>query len=136
VALRDGYCDAVDFLTPVNDPAFYQGVETRPGHLAAGLIAERPEARRPVLEALETQGAALIVGPSGAGKSALMWEAARTAPHTLVGAESYTDYLQRARILLGQLAPALERNIDGLLRGGKEPPANNLERLGEVHEAY
>lgn len=73
-ALRDGYCDVVDFLTPFNDPSFYQGVNTRPGHLAAGLVAERPNARHEVLSALESAGAALIVGLSGAGKSALMWE--------------------------------------------------------------
>lgn len=81
-ALRYGYCDAVDFLTQIDDPTFYQGVDTRPGHLAAGLVAERPDARRAVLAALEASGAALIVGLSGAGKSALMWEAARAARHT------------------------------------------------------
>lgn len=81
-ALRDGYCDAVDFLTPLHDPAFYQGVDTRPGHIAAGLVTERPESCRNVLDALEARGAALVVGPSGAGKSALMWEAARAARHT------------------------------------------------------
>ncbi|RON15621.1 hypothetical protein BK662_12830 [Pseudomonas frederiksbergensis] len=81
-ALRYGYCDAVDFLTPADDPRFYQGVDTRPSHLAAGLVAERPEARRAVLAALEACGAALIVGLSGTGKSALMWEAARAARHT------------------------------------------------------
>lgn len=81
-ALRDGYCDAIDFLTPLDDPTFYQGVNARPGHLAACLIAERPAARNELLAALEEQGAALIVGPSGAGKSALMWEAARASRHT------------------------------------------------------
>ncbi|MDN4629862.1 hypothetical protein, partial [Erwinia sp. PsM31] len=59
---RDGYCDVVDFLTPFNDPAFYQCVNTRPGHLAAGLVAERPNARHEVLSSLESAGAALIVG--------------------------------------------------------------------------
>lgn len=82
-ALRDGYCDSVDFLTPADDVAFYQGIDTRPGHLAAGLVAERPEARRAVLDALDARGAALIVGPSGAGKSALMWETARAARYTI-----------------------------------------------------
>lgn len=81
-ALRDGYCDVVDFLTPLNDLAFYQGVNTRPGHLAAGLVAERPNARPEVLAALGSAGAALIVGLSGAGKSALMWETARASRHT------------------------------------------------------
>lgn len=82
-ALRDGLCEGLDFLTPTNDPGFYQGVNTRPGHLAAGLVAERPETRGMVLDALETSGAALIVGQSGSGKSALMWEAARAVRHTV-----------------------------------------------------
>ncbi|GKW33467.1 hypothetical protein PEC730217_22470 [Pectobacterium carotovorum subsp. carotovorum] len=82
LALRDGYCDVVDFLTPFNDPFFYLGVNTRPGHVAAGFVAERPNARYEVLSALESAGAALIVGLSGAGKSALMWETARASRHT------------------------------------------------------
>ncbi|WP_417642669.1 hypothetical protein [Enterobacter kobei] len=83
MALREGYCDAVDFLTTVNEPAYYQGVDTRPAHIVAGLVVERPEARSAVLAALLTQRAALIVGPSGTGKSALMWEAARVSRHTV-----------------------------------------------------
>lgn len=82
-ALRDGLCEALDFLTPTDDPGFYQGINTRPGHLAAGLVAERPETRSIVLDALEASGATLIVGQSGSGKSALMWEAARAVRHTV-----------------------------------------------------
>ncbi|MEE3660827.1 hypothetical protein V2I52_02625 [Brenneria sp. g21c3] len=83
MALREGYCDAIDFLTTVDEPAFYQGVDTRPAHLASGLVVERPEARSAVLAALTTQRAALIVGVSGTGKSALMWETARVSRHTV-----------------------------------------------------
>ncbi|EPE1461576.1 hypothetical protein ACSGR4_001154 [Morganella morganii] len=83
MALREGYCDAIDFLTAVDEPAFYQGVDTRPAHIAAGLVVERPEARSAVLSMLATQRAALIVGQSGTGKSALMWETARVSRHTV-----------------------------------------------------
>lgn len=83
MALREGYCDAIDFLTTVDEPVFYQGVDTRPAHLAAGLVVERPEARSAVLTMLATQRAALIVGQSGTGKSALMWETARVSRHTV-----------------------------------------------------
>jgi len=83
MALRGGYCDAIDFLTTINEPAFYQGVDTRPAHLAAGLVVERPEARSAVLTILAAQRAALIVGQSGTGKSALMWETARVSRHTV-----------------------------------------------------
>ena len=83
LALRDGVCEPVDFLTPLNDPNFYLGVDVEPGHIAAGLVAERPRTRSALLEGIEQRRAALIVGPSGAGKSALMWEAANTLRHTV-----------------------------------------------------
>ncbi|MCL8382942.1 hypothetical protein [Xanthobacter aminoxidans] len=82
-ALRDGVCEPVDFLTPLNDPNFYLGVDAEPGHIAAGLVSERPRSRSALIEGIEQRRAALIVGPSGAGKSALMWEAANTLRHTV-----------------------------------------------------
>lgn len=82
-ALMDGVCEPVDFLTPLNDPNFYLGVNVEPGHIAAGLVAERPRSRSALVQGIEQRRAALIVGPSGAGKSALMWEAANTLRHTV-----------------------------------------------------
>ncbi|WP_244491112.1 hypothetical protein [Paramesorhizobium deserti] len=82
-ALRDGICEPVDFLTPLNDPNFYLGVDVEPGHIAAGLVAERPRTRSALVDAIEKRRAALIVGPSGAGKSALMWETANALRHTV-----------------------------------------------------
>lgn len=82
-ALRDGVCEPVDFLTPLNDPNFYLGVDVEPGHIAAGLVSERPRSRLAVVEGLEQRRAALIAGPSGAGKSALMWEVANRLRHTV-----------------------------------------------------
>lgn len=82
-ALRDGICEPIDFLTPLNDPNFYLGVDVEPGHIAAGLVAERPRTRSALIEGIEQRRAALIVGPSGAGKSALMWETANALRHTV-----------------------------------------------------
>ena len=82
-ALRDGVCEPVDFLTPLDDPNFYLGVDVEPGHIAAGLVAERPRSRSALVDGIEQRRAALIVGPSGAGKSALMWEVANTLRHTV-----------------------------------------------------
>lgn len=82
-ALMNGVCEPVDFLTPLNDPNFYLGVDVEPGHIAAGLVAERPRSRSALVAGIEQRRAALIVGPSGAGKSALMWEAANTLRHTV-----------------------------------------------------
>lgn len=83
IALREGACEPVDFLTPLRDSNFYLGVDVQPGHIAAGLVSERPKARLAILQGVEERRAALIVGPSGAGKSALMWEAAYAVRHTV-----------------------------------------------------
>ena len=82
-AIRQGVCESVDFLTPLDDPNFYLGVDVEPGHLAAGLVSERPRTRSTLVEGIEERRAALIVGPSGAGKSALMWETASKLRHTI-----------------------------------------------------
>lgn len=82
-ALKEGICEPVDFLTPLEDPTFYMGVDVEPGHIAAGLVAERPSNRVAVMAGIEDRRAALIVGPSGAGKSALMWEVANSLRHTV-----------------------------------------------------
>ncbi|WFP49316.1 hypothetical protein PL263_14565 [Methylomonas sp. EFPC3] len=83
LALQRGLCESVDFLTPIEDRNFYLGTDVQPGHLAAGLLTERPEASTRVLNALERQRAVLIAGPSGSGKSGLLWEAAKQSRHTI-----------------------------------------------------
>ncbi|WP_312811881.1 hypothetical protein [Brevundimonas sp.] len=82
-AISDGLCEAVDFLTPTPSQDFYLGMDVQPGHLAAGLLVERPAARERVLNTLEARRTVLIVGPSGSGKSGLMWQAARESRHTV-----------------------------------------------------
>lgn len=74
-----GFLRAVDFATPMEDSGFYLGVDVQPGHFAAGLALERPEAAARVVEALERARAVVIRGPSGAGKSGLMWNAVLAA---------------------------------------------------------
>ena len=74
-------CEEVDFLTPLDDSHFYLGMDVQPGHLAAGLVIERPAARERILKFLETRRNIIIAGPSGSGKSALMWEVAKSAKH-------------------------------------------------------
>lgn len=82
-AIQQGLCEAVDFSTPLDDPNFYLGVDVEPGHVVAGLVSERPDARSAVSQALDMQRAGLVVGPSGSGKSALMWETAYMMRHTV-----------------------------------------------------
>ncbi len=82
-AIREGVCEPVDFLTRLDDPNFYLGVDVEPGHLAAGLVSERPGTSLALMKGIEERRAALIVGPSGTGKSALMWETASKLRHTV-----------------------------------------------------
>ena len=72
-AFESGAMAPVDFVTQVSEPGFYQGVKVRPGHLAAGLVLERPAETQEIVEEFKNQRHLLITGPSGAGKSALLW---------------------------------------------------------------
>lgn len=82
-ALRAGYCEAVNFLTPDDDSLFYLGVDVQATHVAAGLVVERPELRSTVLAGLEGRRNTLIHGASGSGKSAVLWEAAYASRHAV-----------------------------------------------------
>ena len=72
-AFVSGALEPVDFTTQVNEPNFYRGVKVRPGHVAAGLVLDRPNDRQNVVTKLEQHRHVLVSGPSGAGKSALVW---------------------------------------------------------------
>ncbi len=74
--LTSGVCEPIDFLTPLDDPAFYLGVDVVPGHVTAGLVLERPDVLATIDDSLEQRRPVLITGPSGAGKSAAMYLAA------------------------------------------------------------
>ncbi len=65
--------EPVDFVTPVSEPGFYQGVKVKPGHIASGLVIERPGETQDVVQAFKKRRHLLVTGPSGAGKSALIW---------------------------------------------------------------
>ena len=72
-AFNSGALKSVDFVTPVSEPGFYQGVKVKPGHLAAGLVLDRPNEMQNIVDDLKHLRHILIAGPSGAGKSALTW---------------------------------------------------------------
>jgi hypothetical protein len=72
-ALAEGMLEPVDFTNSLSEPAFYQGVKTKPGHVTAGLLIQRPCDTRLVVDALKKHRQVLLSGPSGAGKSALLW---------------------------------------------------------------
>ena len=72
-AFNSGALRPVDFVTPVSEPGFYQGVKVQPGHVAAGLVLDRPNDIQNIVVDLKNRRQILITGPSGAGKSALTW---------------------------------------------------------------
>lgn len=76
--LRAGICEYVDFETPVHDPAFFLGVDVVPGHIAAGLVTERPVEVERCLETIERTRTAVVTGPSGVGKTAVAYLAAHS----------------------------------------------------------
>ena len=78
-ALICGSLEPVDLTTPVTEADFYRGVKVKPGHVAAGLVMDRPNDIVNVLDALERRRHVLVAGPSGAGKSALVWLATAAA---------------------------------------------------------
>lgn len=122
IAIKEGLCEEVDFLTPIEEPHFYLGVDVQPGHLAAGLVVERPAARQQALNALEARRNVLIVGPSGSGKSALMWEVARAA--------SYVETWFRIRRLTVEKLPYLMALIKACRASAKAPVGFVLDDIG------
>ena len=72
-AMTSGALTPVDFATPINEPAFYQGVKVRPSHVVAGLVLARNADVANVISSLQRRRHVLLTGPSGAGKSALTW---------------------------------------------------------------
>lgn len=80
-AIRDGTCEVVDFLSPLRDAHFFEGVDVAPGHVVAGLPVERPELVDGIVAGLLKRRSALVIGPSGAGKSAAVWLSAFATRH-------------------------------------------------------
>ena len=75
-AVVSGALEPVDFSTPLDAADFFRGVKVRAGHVAAGLVLDRPDDVANVVAALSRQKHVLVCAPSGAGKSALVWLAA------------------------------------------------------------
>lgn len=81
--VRQGVCEYVDFSTRIPDESFYLGVDVVPGHVAEGLVFDRPDDVENVLDRLRSQRLALITGQSGAGKSALAWLSVYSTRNTI-----------------------------------------------------
>ena len=80
-ALVQGICSPVNRQPIAIGDAYYEGVSTQPGHVAAGLVVPRPDLVEQVMASLEMKCPVLLVGPSGVGKSAVLW----TLPFAIPG---------------------------------------------------
>lgn len=76
-AMASGTLEPVDFTSVISEPSFYRGVKVTPGHVAAGLVLDRPADTHVVVRTLRLSRHVVLSGPSGAGKSALLWLSAR-----------------------------------------------------------
>jgi hypothetical protein len=81
-AVAAGLCEQVTFA-PVDTPFFYKGIDVAPGHIASGLVLDRPDFIVEIASGLQRQRRTLIAGPSGSGKSAAAWLFAYQNRHTI-----------------------------------------------------
>ncbi len=79
-ALSRGICSPLDATPVETGDAYYEGVSTQPGHVAAGLVVPRPDLSGRVVHGLRAEKAVLLTGPSGVGKSAAMWSLPSALP--------------------------------------------------------
>lgn len=83
-AVLAGLCEIADFASEVRDKAFYSGVNVVAGHVAAGLVFDRPLVVAEIDRAIEIGGSVLIAGQSGSGKSACAWLYAYATRHEII----------------------------------------------------
>ena len=150
-ALLSGALEPVDFTTPVNEPDFYQGVKVKPGHVAAGLVLNRPKDVDRILTTLRQRRHVLLSGPSGAGKSALTWLVASasasqtrlfqlTSMASVADAEPIVRFVRASRpseisplcLVLDEVGPANSDLWDVLVRELRGLP--NLYLLGSLRQ--
>ncbi|QJU59987.1 hypothetical protein HL653_21575 [Sphingomonas sp. AP4-R1] len=109
-AVAEGLCEPVSF-DPVHEGRFYEGVDALPGHVAAGLVLDRPALIEEIAAGLQRQRAALVAGPSGSGKSAAAWLFAWQNRHAVRWYRLRRASADQAHLLV-QLARSLEASAD------------------------
>lgn len=82
-ALSRGICSPFTREPLDTGDAYYEGVSTQPGHVAAGLVVARPDLTARGVEALDKGRAVVFAGPSGVGKSAVLWALPFAVPGVL-----------------------------------------------------
>ena len=123
-ALARGALEPLDFLTALQDPSFFDGVDVRPGHVAAGLVVERLALLDEIEGHLGVGHPVLVVGPSGAGKSAIVWSAAARMRGRMLwyrvrrlGPDDVADVARFVRAAAQQGRPTIGLAVDDLGNG-------------------
>jgi hypothetical protein len=128
--VRTGLVEHVDFAQVVADENFYLGVDVVPGHVAAGLVIQRPEDVANVLARLQEERIALITGQSGAGKSALGWLAAFSSRATM-------SWVRVRQIATASDVPTLIRYAETLQASPNAPVGFVVDNLtGEMADVW
>ena len=114
-ALERSICFPVTFNDPLMDAEFYGGVDVQPGHIAAGLVMDRPYLVEIVVEKIKETRSVLVVGPSGSGKSALQWMSVHELSHYMrwfrVSTLSQSGDIAAILNLIETLQPSLIRPV-------------------------
>ncbi len=80
-ALSTGVCSLFDWTVGADTgDRFYEGESTQPGHVASGLVVERPDLLEQVVTGTQEDRPVILTGPSGIGKSAVLWTIPRFLP--------------------------------------------------------
>ena len=111
-------------VTPVSEPGFYQGVKVIPGHIAEGLVLQRPAETQDLVEMVRKYRQVLVRGPSGAGKSALVWLAA----DSLAGEVTWFRVSDQADV---QLANSINTFIKSRLPKSSSPVGLIFDDIGK-----
>jgi len=110
-AFRKGIAEHIDFGSPLPESAYYLGVATQAGHVAAGLTFPRDAIVSEIIESLFHNRRVLVTGPSGAGKSAVAFLAAFETRHAFrwiqLKRSASEDYESLRRCLIAQAPTAV-----------------------------
>ena len=143
-AFYKGALQPVDFVTPIDEPSFYQGVKVKPGHVVASLVVDRPDDVNKVTDMLKREKNVLVSGPSGAGKSALLWLSANalvgksklfqiTGLATVADAENIIRFVRARRPTSISQISLIFDEVGSTNSDLWNALAHNLSGLGEVY---
>ena len=137
-ALSHAICSPVSKDALDTGDAYYEGVSTQPGHVAAGLVVPRSDLMAQAVTALDRGEAVVFAGPSGVGKSAVLWGLPFAVPGVLWFrvhrvSERDTPHLERLLRAHGASPDSpVGLLVDSAGRGGREAWAELRETVARL----